>query len=419
MITRAIGNIFRVNLNVKRSENVLIFTDRPVEGEVIEDTDRCRRERLRDIAILASEIGKGFCKNLFYRENAATGSHGAEPPPELWAIAFGEKEFKTLKAENLLIRLIKKKATEPDMKRGKARYASMPLFDASMLEGAMNVDWKTLDRRTRDIARVVNMADIIEVKTLNGTDISFSKKGRRAESDTGILTKPGSFGNLPAGEVYLAPLEGTADGRLVLEWAPTRPLKSPITLKVENGLVKKISGNETYTDYLKAKISEQKENANIAELGIGTNDMAKRPDNILESEKILGTIHFALGDNSSFGGKVSTPFHQDFVFFRPTVTLIYKDSTRKVLMKGGKFVIEERLAGCVNIVKNIRSIYNWQGKIEDEPEVLMIVKTQRNLFDKLFKKVKELHSYTVPEIIAVPIVEGSEDYLKWLKEVID
>jgi periplasmic divalent cation tolerance protein len=82
-----------------------------------------------------------------------------------------------------------------------------------------------------------------------------------------------------------------------------------------------------------------------------------------------------------------------------------------------KALVEAKLAGCVNIIKNIRSIYSWEGKIEDEPEVLMIVKTRKPLFDDLIKKVKELHSYTVPEIIALPIVEGSEDYLKWLIEV--
>lgn len=82
-----------------------------------------------------------------------------------------------------------------------------------------------------------------------------------------------------------------------------------------------------------------------------------------------------------------------------------------------KAIVEERLAGCANIVKGIRSIYSWQGKIEDDAEVLMIVKTQRHLFEPLKKRVKELHSYTVPEIVALPIVEGSEDYLNWLKEV--
>lgn len=85
--------------------------------------------------------------------------------------------------------------------------------------------------------------------------------------------------------------------------------------------------------------------------------------------------------------------------------------------KISRAVVEARLAGCVNIIKNIRSIYSWEGKIEDEAEVLMIAKTQKHLFDPLMKKVKALHSYKVPEIIAMPVVDGSEDYLDWLKKV--
>jgi len=82
-----------------------------------------------------------------------------------------------------------------------------------------------------------------------------------------------------------------------------------------------------------------------------------------------------------------------------------------------KALVEERLAGCVNIVKDIRSIYMWEGKTEDENEVLMIAKTQKSLFTKLSQRVRVLHSYTVPEIIAIPVVEGHEDYLRWLKAV--
>jgi periplasmic divalent cation tolerance protein len=85
--------------------------------------------------------------------------------------------------------------------------------------------------------------------------------------------------------------------------------------------------------------------------------------------------------------------------------------------KIARALIEARLAGCVNIIKNIRSIYRWQGKIEDEKEVFMVAKTRQELFKTLMKKVKELHSYTVPEVIAIPIVEGSADYLQWLEEV--
>jgi periplasmic divalent cation tolerance protein len=85
--------------------------------------------------------------------------------------------------------------------------------------------------------------------------------------------------------------------------------------------------------------------------------------------------------------------------------------------KIARALVEERLAGCVNIVKPIRSIYRWQEDIEDDTETLLIVKTQKQLFESLENRVRELHSYTVPEIIAVPVVEGSKDYLKWLEEV--
>jgi periplasmic divalent cation tolerance protein len=82
----------------------------------------------------------------------------------------------------------------------------------------------------------------------------------------------------------------------------------------------------------------------------------------------------------------------------------------------GRALVEAHLAACVTIIKNVRSMYRWQGKIENEAEAFMVVKTQRNLFAPISAKVKELHSYTVPEIIALPIVEGSADYLNWLKE---
>ncbi len=85
--------------------------------------------------------------------------------------------------------------------------------------------------------------------------------------------------------------------------------------------------------------------------------------------------------------------------------------------KIARALVEARLAGCVNMVKGIRSIYRWKGKVEDESEVLMIAKTRRELFEAFLKKVKEHHSYSVPEVIALPIVEGSADYLNWLKEV--
>jgi periplasmic divalent cation tolerance protein len=99
------------------------------------------------------------------------------------------------------------------------------------------------------------------------------------------------------------------------------------------------------------------------------------------------------------------------------IVVLITASTQDEAAKIARALVEGRLAGCVNIIKDIRSVYSWEGKIEDEAEVLMIAKTRQSLFDDLMKKVKELHSYTVPEIIALPVVQGSEEYLKWLRGV--
>jgi periplasmic divalent cation tolerance protein len=80
-------------------------------------------------------------------------------------------------------------------------------------------------------------------------------------------------------------------------------------------------------------------------------------------------------------------------------------------------LVENHLAACVNLVSPIRSIYRWEGKIWDEKEWLLIIKTQGKKFDELKTRVKSLHSYAVPEIISLPIVEGSSSYLHWLKEM--
>lgn len=77
-------------------------------------------------------------------------------------------------------------------------------------------------------------------------------------------------------------------------------------------------------------------------------------------------------------------------------------------------LLEEKMIACANIVSGIQSMYWWEGKVNTDQEVLMIIKTRKILFPKIVKTVKNLHSYTVPEIIALPITAGSADYLKWI-----
>jgi periplasmic divalent cation tolerance protein len=80
-------------------------------------------------------------------------------------------------------------------------------------------------------------------------------------------------------------------------------------------------------------------------------------------------------------------------------------------------LVEERLAACVNFISPVRSIYRWEGKIWDEKEWILIIKTQKKRFEEVEKKVKSLHSYSVPEIISLPVVEGASSYLKWVEEM--
>lgn len=82
----------------------------------------------------------------------------------------------------------------------------------------------------------------------------------------------------------------------------------------------------------------------------------------------------------------------------------------------GRVLVDDHLAACANIVPEIRSLFTWEGKTQDEREALLIIKSRLPLLELLIARVKSLHSYTVPEIIAVPIIGGSADYLNWLRD---
>lgn len=99
------------------------------------------------------------------------------------------------------------------------------------------------------------------------------------------------------------------------------------------------------------------------------------------------------------------------------IVVIITASNEDEAVRISKTLLQEKLVACVNIHPKVRSLYWWEGKIQDEGETMMIIKTRRGLFGEIVKKVKEIHSYAVPEIIALPIIEGSEDYLRWVQEV--
>lgn len=366
----AFASLFRVNMGVTPGERIVVFSDTLRHDESPDAGDVDRRIRLHATARAAAEFGQAAYGNTTFVDYPATAASGAEPPESLWREVFGAPLVADLTEGGVLGRLLAKEATPADLERAGAlvgarngdvadvviamannstshtrfrhlvnlaggRFASLPHFDPEMFHTSMAVDWQALAERTARLAEAVNGAERLQLSTPNGTWLSFSMQGRRAEGDDGLLTAVGSFGNLPAGEVYLAPLEGTAEGELVIEYAPTRRLVSPLRLVVRQGEVVEISGDEPYREWLESKFAASAKNRNIAELGIGTNDRASRPDNILEAEKILGTVHVALGDNTGFGGTVSTPFHEDYVFYGPTLRALLPGGGERVLLLDG------------------------------------------------------------------------------------
>jgi periplasmic divalent cation tolerance protein len=94
------------------------------------------------------------------------------------------------------------------------------------------------------------------------------------------------------------------------------------------------------------------------------------------------------------------------------ITTKDKDEASRI----GKELVKTRLAACVNIIDNMNSMYWWEGKIQNDQEVILIAKTKQSLVKKLIKKVKSIHSYSTPCIISLPILDGNSDYLDWLEK---
>ena len=101
-------------------------------------------------------------------------------------------------------------------------------------------------------------------------------------------------------------------------------------------------------------------------------------------------------------------------FVTDKIVVLITATSRRECKKIAKHLVEARLAACVNITQGIESVYPWEGKIADDKEFLMLIKTTRELFDEIQRAVAQIHSYHTPEIICLPIIDGSRNYLQWV-----
>lgn len=322
---KSVINMVRVNMGLKAGESVLVVNDVPNSSDWampysrIEDMVGRSLMAKKVYDTLKSEFAD--CK-VDYLAFPAVGQHGSEPPADV-AERFLDCDVLLLVTTYSLSHTASR---ERASKKG-VRIASMPGIEYSMFtaDGPMSVDYSEVSRESSEIAALLSGARVARITTGHGTDITFSLDGRKGDADTGMLSGKGQWGNLPGGEAFIAPVEGTANGRLVVPKGWYLELEEDMVLTFRDGYVVSLEGGgkvgDEFTRLFAFDNEDLKHRRNCAELGIGTNPKASKPDNVLEAEKIKGTVHIAVGDSSHMGGHTESDLHEDFVLPSPTLYL--------------------------------------------------------------------------------------------------
>jgi len=296
-------------LNIKPLEKVLVVTDRKMLkiGKVLYDASR---KINLETTLMVME---------------PTTRDGEEPPK---AVA------EAMKCLDVVIlatyhSLSHTKARRQACEAG-ARIASMPrITEFSLTKGGLTADYDEVDRLCKKMKKAVEGSKKMQVTSKNGTDITFSVEGRIWHDDEGKIHKSGHWGNLPAGEVVTAPVEGSANGAIAFDHMGDFGKKVRVTVK--GGYAEEVENSKQ----LEKAFKQLGEKARIvAEIGIGTNPKAKIIGNVLEDEKVLGTVHIAFGNNLEGGGSNYIQFHKDGIIVKPTLR-----SDNKILIKEGEWVI--------------------------------------------------------------------------------
>ena len=194
---------------------------------------------------------------------------------------------------------------------GGARGATMPGVTEDMLGRVMAVDFDTMAARSKAVAALLESGTAAHVTCPRGTDLRLALDGRAGISDDGELSARGAFGNLPCGEGFIAPAFG--EGTVVASsLSPLGIGIEPAALTVAEGRIVAADGGFG-PQFIELLLAHGELGTNLAELGVGTNDRARLTGNVLEDEKILGTVHVAFGASAGIGGTVSVPIHLDVV----------------------------------------------------------------------------------------------------------
>lgn len=286
-------------MGLSRGEKALVVCDKP----------------LRTIGCTLFEKAIELGAEAFFLEMIPLRIHGEEPP-SMVADAMKSADVTVIPTSTSLSHTQARR----EANAGGVRIATLPNITEDIMKRTIPVDYEKIRKVSQTIAGLLSSADAAYITTEKGTDLTLPLKGRKAQPDFGIYHKNGDFGNLPAGEAYIAPLEGVSEGSLVVDGAIANigKLEESVTITVRNGVAETVEN----CPQLERLLNEYGQKArNIAELGVGTNEKAQVSGNILEDEKVMGTIHIALGNNVLFGGTVDVPVHLDCIVLNPTVEI--------------------------------------------------------------------------------------------------
>lgn len=240
--------------------------------------------------------------------------HGEEPP---------ERVAAAMRESDVFVAPTKKSLSHTDARRNAneagARGATLPGINKRIWNSSLKADYGKVERISERVYSLLEDTDVVRITTPSGTDLRFEVDIDYFETDTGIITEPGGFGNLPAGEADGATLN--AKGTLVVDHFPPLEGSTGAEIEIEDNRVKAVKGCEQ----LREKLFSVEGARNVAEFGFGTNPEAELIGKVLQDEKVLGTVHVAFGDNSSYvpegdRNRVSCPLHWDVVLESPTVT---------------------------------------------------------------------------------------------------
>lgn len=328
-IAQGVMDMLRVNMGLKAGEALLVVTDVPRISDW-QSENQAKLEAMLERGVLARLVAEAATEgfpdsSVAFLPFLATGGHGAEPD---------EAAALRMREADVLIALTTYSLSHTDAREATTqsggRVASMPEFEAHMFEagGPMAADYRQIAADCQAFADLLTAANEVVLRTPHGTDLRFSLGERPGQVDDGLYgSEPGIWGNLPAGEAYAIPLEGTGEGQLVAPagWYPR--LTEDMIFRIEKGEVVELLGGGEVGDRFRALFSLDsndplyKARRNLAELGIGTNPNARKADNVLEAEKIRGTVHIGIGDSIHMGGRVEADSHEDFVQPQPDLLL--------------------------------------------------------------------------------------------------